>query len=129
MDWYDETFRLTVVLLAASVLVIVPGLAGFGGSFLLVVVAVLVGSGLYAGRDQLRTAPEVGSHDFGDYGDVLWLSAVVAAAVFLFGLSATPGELRALGGIVGLLGMLNYFLRPLYRLFQVLYRAFLGTTA
>lgn len=129
MDWYEETFRLTVVLLVASVLVIVPGIAGLGGSLLLVVGALVVAAGFYSVRDRLGTAPEVLRHDLGHYGTVLWLGGVVAAVVFLFGLSATPGELLALGGLVGLVGMANYFLRPVYRLLVAHVRTFFGPTA
>lgn len=128
MDWYEEAFRLTVVLLVASVLVIAPGIAGVGGSVLLVGGALLVAGGLYSIRDRLEMAPEVLRHDFGHYGTTLWLSGVVAAVVFLLGLSATPGELLALGGLVGLLGMVNYFLRPVYRLLAVVVRTFFGPT-
>ena len=39
----------------------------------------------------------------------------VATAVSLAFLGASPAELRALGGLVGLVGMTNYFLRPVYR--------------
>jgi hypothetical protein len=127
MDWYEETFRLTVVLLVASVLVIAPGIAGIGGSLLLVVGALLVAAGLYSVRDRLGTAPVVLRHDLGHYGVTLWLSGVVAAVVFLLGLSATPGELLALGGLVGLLGMVNYFLRPVYRLLVAIVRTFFGS--
>ncbi|MEF8787128.1 MAG: hypothetical protein V5A45_14445 [Haloarculaceae archaeon] len=129
MDWYEEAFRLTVVLLVASVLVIAPGIAGVGGSLLLVAGALLVAGGLYSVRDRLEMAPKVLRHDLGRYGTTLWLSGVVAAVVFLLGLSATPGELLALGGLVGLLGMVNYFLRPVYRLLAVVVRTFFGSTA
>ena len=129
MDWYEEAFRLTVVLLVASGLVITPGIAGVGGSLLLVVGALLVAGGLYSVRDRLERAPEVLGHDLGHYGTALWLSGVVAAIVFLLGLSATPGELLAIGGLVGLLGMLNYFLRPVYRLLVVVVRTFFGSPA
>ncbi|WP_302082225.1 hypothetical protein [Salinibaculum rarum] len=129
MDWNEETFRLTVVLLLASLLLIGPGLAGFGGSLLLVVDVLLVAAGLYAVRDRLATAPEVLTHDLGHYAAALWTSGVVAAAVLLFRLSATPDELVALGGLVGLLGMVNYFLRPVYRLLVVVGRTFFGATA
>ncbi|WP_340098831.1 hypothetical protein [Salinibaculum salinum] len=128
MDWYEEAFRLTVVLLVASVLVIAPGIAGVGGSVLLVGGALLVAGGLYSVRGRLEMAPELLRHDFGHYGTALWLSGVVAAVVFLLGLSATPGELLALGGLVGLLGMVNYFLRPVYRLLAVVVRTFFGST-
>lgn len=129
MELSEMTFRLTVVLLLTSVLVIAPGLAGVGGSLLLVVAALVVAGGLYAAREQLREAPRVATHDLGYYGEALWLSGVVAATVFLLGITATPGELRALGGIVGLVGMANYFLRPVYRLLLVLFRAFFATNA
>jgi hypothetical protein len=129
MDLSEMTFRLTVVLLLTSVLVIAPGLAGVGGSLLLVVAALVVAGGLYAARERLRAAPQVATHNLGYYGEALWTSGVVAAAVFLLGISATPGELRALGGIVGLVGMANYFLRPVYRLLLALFRAFFGTNA
>jgi hypothetical protein len=129
MDVSEMALRLTVVLLVTSVIVIAPGLAGVGGSAALVVVALLVAGGLYTVRARLRTAPRVAGHDLGYYGEAVWTSGVVAAVVFLLGLTATPGELRALGGIVGLAGMVNYFLRPVYRLLVVLFRAFFGTTA
>ena len=129
MDISAMTFRLTRVLLLASVIVIVPGLAGLGGSVLLVGGALAVAGGLYAARDRLQTTPQVGGHELGYYGEALWLGGVVAAVVFLLGLPASPGELRALGGIVGLVGMANYFLRPVYRLLVVLFRAFFGTNA
>jgi hypothetical protein len=129
MDISEMTLRLTVVLLLTSVFVIVPGFAGISGSLLLVVAALLVAGGLYAVRDRLEAAPRVATHDLGYYGEALWMSGIVAAAVFVLGLSATPGELRALGGIVGLVGMANYFLRPVYRLLLVLFRTFFGTNA
>ena len=40
---------------------------------------------------------------------------VAAVAVVLFP-EATAGEVQALGGLIGLAGMGNYFLRPVYRL-------------
>jgi len=129
MGWYEEAFRATVVLLAASVVVIAPGAVGLGGSPLFVVGALVLAGGLYAARDRLDDAPEVFGHDLGAYGRALWLAPVVAAVVFAVGLDTTPGELRALGGIVGLVGMANYFLRPVYLGLRFLYRAFFGSPA
>lgn len=129
MDWYEETFRATVVLLAASVVVIAPGAAGIGGELFLVGVALLLAGGLFAVRDQFDEAPVVFGHDLGEYGRALWVSGVVAAVVFLLGLGTTPGELRALGGIVGLAGMANYFLRPVYLGIRFLFRTFFGSSA
>lgn len=127
MDWYEEAFRVTVVLVAASVVVLVPGFAGLGGSLPLVAVAVVLAGGLYAVRDWFETAPTVMGHDLASYGRALWASPLVAAAVLFVGLGTTPGELRVLGGIVGLAGMANYFLRPIYALLAMVLRTLLGS--
>lgn len=116
MDWYEETFRLTIVLLAASLTLLVPGSAGVGGSFALAVGLLVLGGALFALRDQFGSGPEAFGHDLGHYARALWAGPLVGAGVVVLGLSATPAELRALGGIVGLAGMANYFLRPVYRL-------------
>jgi hypothetical protein len=44
----------------------------------------------------------------------LWAGPLVAAGVMLVGWGATPGELQSLGGVVGLVGMVNLLLRPVY---------------
>ncbi len=129
MGWYEEAFRATVVLLVASVVIIAPGAAGLGGSLLLVAAALALAGGLYAVRDRLAEAPEVFGHDLGSYGRVLWVAPQVAAVVFVLSLGTTPGELRALGGIVGLVGMANYFLRPVYLGIRFLFRTFFGPAA
>jgi hypothetical protein len=116
MDWKGETFRATVVLLAASAVLIGPGVAGIGSSFVLAGTLVALAALLFAGSGALGAAPRAVGHEVGDYGAVLWVAPLVAAAVVLLALDATPGELQALGGLVGLAGMANYFLRPLYRL-------------
>lgn len=116
MHWYEETFRATVVLLAASLTLIGPGIAGLGGSLGLAVAQVALAAVLFVGRDRLGTGPSALGHDLGYYGEVLWLGPLVGAAVTVLGLTATPAELQALGGLVGLAGMANYFLRPVYRL-------------
>jgi hypothetical protein len=123
MDWKAETFRVTVVLLAASVALIGPGVAGVGGSGLLVIVLVGLTGVLFILREPLGHAPRLLGHDIGDYGEVLWLGALVAACVVVIALDASAAELQALGGIVGLAGMGNYFLRPLYGLGGSLLRA------
>jgi len=115
MDWYEETFRVTVVLLTASLALLVPGFAGIGGSLALVLVLVVLGSALFAGREQLAAGPKAVGHDLGYYGQVLWAGPIVGALVVLIALDATTAELQALGGLVGLAGMVNYFLRPVYR--------------
>ena len=116
MDWKTETFRLTVVLVAASVALVGAGVAGVGGSLLLAVVFAGLAGVLFAARDALAAAPVVVGHDVGHYGAVLWVGPLVGTVIVLVALDATPAELQALGGLVGLAGMVNYFLRPVYRL-------------
>lgn len=129
MDWYEEAFRATIVLVVASVLVVGPGLAGLGGSLVLVGAGIVLTGGLYAARDRLGTGPRVLRHDLGAYGRMLWVSPLVASGVVLLGLGTTPGELRALGGLVGLVGMANYFLRPVYAGLAAIFRTFFGSSA
>jgi hypothetical protein len=108
--------QVTAVFLAASVALIGPAVAGLGSSIPLGLGLLVLGLGLEVGVRQanrvdgrtnipvwvgLRTVP---------------LGLVVAALVGLGSLGATPGELQAIGGLCGLLGMSNYFLRPVYGL-------------
>lgn len=116
MDLREETFRVTVVLVAASLGLVGPGVAGIGGSLALSALLIVVAGLLYVVTLGLDDGPEVLGHDLGRYATVLWAGALVAALVVVVARDATPGELQALGGLVGLLGMGNYFLRPVYRL-------------
>jgi hypothetical protein len=129
MNWYEETFRATVVLVAASVALIAPGAAGIDGSMLLGVVFVALAGPLFAVRGVLSEGPVILGHDIGSYVAVLWLSPLLAALISFMAPGATPGELQALGGLVGLAGMANYFLRPLYRLGYRIIDAVVGTAA
>jgi hypothetical protein len=115
MGWYEEAFRLTVVLVAASTLLVCAGLAGLGASVGLAGALIVLAGALSAFRRLLDGAPTVASHDLKAYGDVLWVGPIVAAVVCLLFLGATGAELQALGGVLGLVGMTNYFLRPAYR--------------
>jgi hypothetical protein len=115
MGWYEETFRVTVVLVAASTLLVLAGVAGFGASVGLAGVFTVLAGALSALRGRVDGSPTVAGHDLEAYGDVLWVGPVLAAVVCLLFLGATDGELQALGGVVGLVGMANYFLRPAYR--------------
>jgi uncharacterized membrane protein YozB (DUF420 family) len=115
-SWLAETIRLSFALLVAAFALILPGSAGVGGSLLLVVALVAVALVLYAGRDSLGQVGTVAGWRAGDYLRVLWLGPAGAALVVLVALDASAGEVQALGGIVGLIGMANYFLRPIYHL-------------
>jgi len=114
VHWQTQTLRASAVLVAASVVLGLPGTLGVVASPFLVVTYLLAGAGLYVVRDDLATAPTVAGHDLGAYGGVLWLAPPFAAAVTLLALDATAAELQALGGLAGLVGMANYFLRPVY---------------
>jgi hypothetical protein len=114
MDMAAETMRVTAVLVAASVLLVGLGTATVGGTPALAAVLLGVAAGLFAGRDRLADLPAVLGHDLGFYGEAAWLAPVAAAGATLLATGATAAELQAVGGLVGLAGMVNYFLRPVY---------------
>jgi len=108
--------RVTALLLVAAALAIGLGVAGVGASLPVVVGFLALAGGLYALRPEPdRFAPVAGIH-VGDILNALWLAPLVVAAVLVVRLSATPGEMQAIGGLLGLAGMANYFLRPVYLL-------------
>ncbi len=106
--------RATVVLLVAGLCLVAAGTAGLGGSIPLVVALAVVGGGLRL----VATAVDASGDGLGvqEVAADLWIGPLLAAAVVVLWLDASHGEVQALGGLVGLLGMLNYFLRPLYHL-------------
>lgn len=107
--------RVTIVLLAGSFALLAVGTAGVAASPWLVVallaVAVLARELGQAARD--TALDEVDAHRF--VAD-LWIGFVVAAVVLVAVLDASPGEVQALGGLLGLVAMANYFMRPVYHL-------------
>jgi hypothetical protein len=125
--WRDEPeVRLTLALLAGAGVLVALGSAGVGGSLVLVVAlaAVTVLASL-AGDELLDTAwRRVDPHG---YVADLWVGLLVAGVAVLLFLDATPGEVQALGGLVGLVGMCNYFLRPVYRILFGLGRRIAGS--
>lgn len=121
MDWTSQAVRATVILLTASTALIAAGITGRGSSLVLAALFLCLAGLCFAGRKALGRAPRALGHDFGYYGTALWIGPLVAAAVVVVALDATPAELQALGGLVGLGGMLNYFLQPLYRLVHSLF--------
>jgi len=111
--------RATAVLLAAGLLLVAAGTAGVTGSLALVAALVLVGVALYLLSEQVDAS---GTGAVGTVVSDLWLGPFLAAAVVGFYLGATAGEVQALGGLLGLGGMCNYFLRPFYHLLYGLAR-------
>lgn len=114
--WRYRSQRVTYILLVASFLLIGPGLVGFGATIPLAAGLAVLAGGLWTVRDRLRTLPSVVGYDLGWYARDSWLAAAGAILVVLGSLGAPTAELQALGGVVGLVGMVNYFLRPLYLL-------------
>jgi hypothetical protein len=127
-DWRERTLGLTFVLLAASVLLIGPSLAGVGASIPLFVALLAVGAVLGGLRSRLADLPTVAGHEVGTYAKELWLGPVVAVVVVVpVAPAASAGELQSLGGLAGFLGMFNYFVRPLYFTLYNLVRRYLPT--
>ena len=125
--WRDEPeVRLTLALLAGAALLVALGTAGLDGSAVLVVaLAALTVLASVVGGALLDTAwRRVDPHG---YVADLWIGFLVASVAVLLFLDATPGEVQALGGLVGLVGMANYFLRPVYRILFALGRRIVGS--
>lgn len=105
----------SVLLLVAAFALIGASLLGLGGSLALAGVFALTTAGLFAVREPLADL----ATDFYLVARTLedaWIGTAAATLTVLVALSASPGELQTLGGLIGLVGMLNYFLRPIYRL-------------
>jgi hypothetical protein len=127
MDVSERAVRATFVLLVASLGLLGAGLAGTAASLTLAAGLLGIGGVLFTARGRLDAGPEFAGRDPGAYGRLLWAGPVVAAAVCLAFLGATPAELQSLGGLVGLVGMANYFLRPVYRAGSILFERVMGT--
>ncbi|KOX95108.1 hypothetical protein AMS69_04440 [Haloarcula rubripromontorii] len=110
------TMQVTVLLLVAAALAIGFGVAGIGASLPIVVGLLVLTAVLFVARpDEDRLGPVAGV-DLDGVVRSLWLAPLVTALALLVRLSATPGEVQAIGGLLGLAGMANYFLRPVYLL-------------
>ncbi|WP_225332721.1 hypothetical protein [Halomicrobium urmianum] len=110
------TAALTVQLLVASALLVGASLVGTGADLPVVVAFAAASVALFAVRDRLPDVGVVVGHDIDRYLADLWTGAAAAAVTALVLLGATPGELQAAGGLVGLAAMANHFLRPFYAL-------------
>lgn len=111
-----RTQRLTVVLVGASLALIAPGVAGLGASLGLAALLGVTGGVLLAIRERLATLEGPYGLEIDRYVRDVWAGPLVGAVVVLAAPGAAPGEIQALGGLCGLVGMLNYFLRPIYAL-------------
>lgn len=112
--WLRTTLDVTYVGLVAALLLIVLGRLGVAAGPLVVLALAGLAGVAWLGRDALAAVrPRLGV-PLGRYFALTWAGPLLAIAVTLVGFDATPGELEALGGLVGLLAMVNYFLRPVY---------------
>jgi hypothetical protein len=110
------TMRVTALLLVAAALTIGLGVADISASLPIVVGLLVLAAVLYAARPDENRLDPVAGVDVGGIVQSLWLAPLIAALPLLVRLSATPGEIQAIGGLLGLAGMANYFLRPVYLL-------------
>ncbi|WP_254272925.1 hypothetical protein [Haloarcula marina] len=110
------TMQVTALLLVASGLLLALGFAGVPASVPLVGLLLAFAVGLYLTRPDGGEFGYVVGLDVDSLLESLWLAPAIAAVPLLFELGATPEEVQALGGLLGLAGMVNYFLRPLYLL-------------
>ncbi|MDS0282826.1 hypothetical protein [Haloarcula onubensis] len=109
------TMQVTVLCLVAAGSLLALGVAGVPASPALVVVLLALSAGLYFTRPDADAGHVLGI-DVGSLLSALWLAPALAALAVLVEPSASAEELQALGGLVGLAGMANYFLRPVYLL-------------
>lgn len=112
--WRARSQRATYILLVASATCILPGLLDIGSTIFLVAALGSLTGALLLIREELTALPVVVGYDLGWYARDSWVGALVGTAIVLVSLGATPAELRALGALAGLVGVVNYFLRPLY---------------
>ena len=107
--------QVTALCLVAAATLLALGVAGVPASPALLLFLLALSAGLYYTRPDADGGRVLGI-DVGGLLSTLWVAPALAALTVLPELSASAEELQALGGIVGLVGMLNYFLRPVYLL-------------
>ncbi|MUV88711.1 hypothetical protein GJ629_01440 [Halapricum sp. CBA1109] len=104
--------QFTSVTLAAAAVLIISAFAGFGPSLFLGVAAAGVAAALYLARDPVRERTAL--EPVAVHAPTLWVGPAFAAVVAVVVGPLTPAELQTVGAVIGLVGMANYLLRPLY---------------
>ena len=104
----------TVFLLVAGFLLIGASLVDVGATVPLAAVSLLLTIALFAARDYVPPIGTVAGRDLRGVLTDSWIATALAATTTAVALGATPGELQSLGGLLGLVAMANYFLRPVY---------------
>lgn len=102
--------RITAVFIIAAAILIPLGWLGIGPSLMLVFGLILAAVGLFLGWQN--------ADEYSQYISGLWLGPVIAAIATIYALiiRASPGELQAIGGIAGIIGVINMLMRPVYRI-------------
>jgi hypothetical protein len=111
-DKYERgILRISAVFILAALFLIPLPLIGMGPSPILLLAFPGAAWALYEAWQ--RSEGEVRKYLSG-----LWLAPVVAFLFTIYGflIAASPGEMQALGGIAGIIGVVNLLLRPVYRL-------------
>jgi len=103
---------LTSIALVAAAALLVPAFAGVAPSIALAAVALGVTVLGFVAREQLRTLAPI--QGLGLHFETVWVGVAVATVVVVAFLDATAAELQTLGAVVGLIGLFNYLLRPIY---------------
>ena len=98
----------------AGVLLIALGVAGQSASFVLAVGVLSIGGAGIAVRKRRREG--IDNEGIEAYLVSVPLGPLLAGGIMLVFLGASPGELQTLGGVVGLLALLNHLFRPVYAL-------------
>jgi len=109
------TMQVTVLCLVAAGTLLALGAAGVPASLPLLALLLVLSAGLYFTRPEDSAGLILGI-DVDSLLSTLWLAPALSALAVLLEPAASAEELQALGGLVGLAGMLNYFLRPVYLL-------------
>jgi hypothetical protein len=110
-DKYERgILRISAVFVIAAALIIPLVYVGIGPNPVLLLVYGAIAAGLYVAWQRADA--------YSMYVSGLWLGPVIAAVTVVVGivLGTTPAEFQALGGIVGIIGVINLLLRPVYRL-------------
>lgn len=102
--------RITAVFIIAAAVLIPLGWLGIGPSLMLVFGLILAAVALFLAWQN--------ADEYSQYISGLWLGPVIAAIATIYALiiRASPGELQAIGGIAGIIGVINMLMRPVYRI-------------
>jgi len=107
--------QVTMLCLVAAGILLALGFVGVPGSLALVALLLVLSVGLYLTRPTTDVGRRLGV-DADSLLAALWLAPALAALPLAVEPGASTAEVQALGGLLGLVGMANYFLRPVYLL-------------